>query len=892
MGDLQKIFNPSTIAVIGATEKEGSFGRAVLENALASGGRTVYPVNPNHETVLGSPCWSHIGQVPGPVDLAMIATPAATVPGIVEACGEAGVEGLVIISAGFRETGEEGRKLEAEILRVNKPYGMRIIGPNCLGVMRPAENLKATFLRENPEGGNIAFIADVGSFGRTLLDWGISSHIGFSTVISLGSAIDVDFGDAIELLADDPHTKSIILYMEEVVGDVKRFVSAVRCFARNKPVILLKPPVLDDRSAVALTHTGAMAGPERVYDALFRRLGVVRVGEAQDLFNAAGVLYSRNRPRGPRLAIMTNADGIGIIATKQLMLAGGTRAFLSEGTIRALDALILPCWNRGNPIHLLRNADTRRYAEAAAICLKDPAVDGLLAIYTPQDFARPEELAEALIAAAGKTGKPLLAAWMGGREVQRGRELMAEKGIPAFETAEAAVRAYLYMTQYERNLQLLHETPAELPVDEAPPKNHLRALIRRTGREACFMLTEEDSRKILRSYGIPVIPSRMAVTLDDALAAAQDIGYPVVLKVASPEIIFRQDAGGVITAIGSDDALRTAYQRILEGVHQFAPQATIRGLIVQKMVEHIDYELILGAKKDRHFGSVILFGRGGISVELLGDFSVGLPPLNQTLARRLMEETHVYRMLKGFRGKAPADLRQLEKILVGFSRMIIDFPEILELDINPLAVCQGKAVALDARILLDPDALDAKGGPYPHLVITPYPTRYVTPWRLNDGTEVILRPIRPEDEPLEHEMLTTVSEATLRSRFYQSLKHISHAMHVRSCHIDYDREMAIVAETRTGEKKRIVGIGSLTPDAGGAAAGEFAVIVHDDFGGRGLASKILDVLIGIAAERGMKEFYGFVEPTNGRMTALCEKLGMTRRRTDDDLVRVSLMLEA
>jgi acetyltransferase len=899
MGDLQKIFNPATIAVIGATDKEGSFGRAVLENALTSGNRKVYPVNPNRETVLENPCWSEIGAVPGPVDLAIVATPAATVPAIVDACGQAGVEALIIISAGFRETGAEGQKLEEEILRINKAYGMRIVGPNCLGIMRPKENLSATFLRDNPEGGDIAFISDAGSFGRTLFDWGISSHIGFSMVVSLGSAIDVDFGDVIEFLTDDPHTKSIILYMEEVVGNVKHFVSAVRSFARYKPVILLKPPTLENGALAYLTHTGAMAGPEKVYDALFRRLGVVRVREAQDLFNAAGVLSSRKHPRGPRLAIMTNASGIGVIATKQLMHSGGKRAYLSEQTLRELDTLILPHWNRGNPIHLLRNADANRYVKAAEICLKDPGVDGLLAIYTPQDFVTSEALAEALIMVAAKTDKPLLTAWMGGREVQHGRELMAEKGIPAYETAEAAVRAYIYMTQHERNLELLHETPAELPMDEAPPKNHLKALIQRAGRESCFVLTEEDSRKFLRNYGIPVIPSRMAVTLEDTLAAAGDIGYPVVLKVASPEIIFRQDVGGVITGIDCEKVLKVAYQRIHDRVREFAPLATIRGLIVQKMVEHIDYQLILGAKKDRHFGAVILFGMGGISVELLGDFSVGLPPLNQTLARRLMEETRVFQMLNGFRGKEPADVRQLEKILVGFSRMIVDFPEIQEMDINPLAVCQGKAVALDARILLDQDVLAnplghevlaEKAPHYSHLVIPPYPTRYITPWRLNDGTEVILRPIRPEDEPMEHEMLTTVSEATIRSRYYQNLKHISHAMHVRSCHIDYEREMSIVAEIRTDQKKRLIGIGSLTIDTSGGK-GEFAIIVHDEFGGRGLASKLLDVLIGIATELGLKEFYGFVEPTNGRMTALCEKLGMTRRRTADDLVRVSLNLE-
>jgi acetyltransferase len=891
MGDLQKIFNPRTIAVIGATEKEGPFpfGRTILENVLAPATRTIYPVNPNRETVLGTPCWKDIGAVPEPIDLAVIATPASTVPGIVDACGRAGVKGIIIISAGFRETGEAGRQLEEEILRINKAYGMRIVGPNCLGIMRPPVNLNATFLRENPEKGNIAFVSDVGSFGRTLFDWGMSSHIGFSMVVSLGSAIDVDFGDVIDFLFEDPHTKSIILYMEDVVGDVKRFVSAVRCFARSKPIILLKPPILEDGDCAGLTHSGTMAGPEKVYDALFRRLGVVRVREAQDLFNAAGVLYSRNRPRGPRLAIMTNARGIGIIANKQLLCAGGKMAELSEQTIRDLDALIPPCWNRGNPVHLLRDADTSRYAEAAEICLKDPGVDGLLTIYTPQDFAPAEELAETLVGVAAKTDKPLLTAWMGGREVQRGRERMVEKGIPAYETAEAAVRAHIYMTQYERNLELLQETPAELPQDEAPPKNHLKALLRRANREACSILTEDDSRKFLRNYGIPVIPSRMAITLEDALAAAFDMGYPVVLKVDSPDIIFRQDVGGVITAIDCEAALKTAYQSILDGARQFAPQAKVRGVTVQKMVEHIDYELILGAKKDRHFGAVILFGSGGIDVELLKDFSVGLPPLNQTLARRLMEETGVYRILQGYRGKPPADLRQLEKILVSFSRMIIDFPEIREMDINPLAICQGKAIALDARILLDPNVFAEKATAYAHLVITPYPTRYVTPWRLTDGIEVILRPIRPEDEPLEHELLTTVSEATIRSRFYQNFKQISHAMHVRSCHIDYDRDMTIVAETRTDQKKRIVGIGSLTIDANGAA-GEFAVIVHDDFQGRGLASKLLDVLIGIAAERGLKEFYGFLEPTNGRMTALCEKLGMTRSRASDDLVRVSLPL--
>jgi acetyltransferase len=891
MGDLHKIFNPRTIAVIGATDKEGSFGRATLENALASPDRVVYPVNPDHEMLLGHTCWSNIGSIPEEVDLAIIATPAATVPGIVEACGRAGVGGLVIISSGFRETGADGVRLEEEIIRINQAYKMRIVGPSCLGIIRPAARFKATFFKGNIESGCIAFISDAGTFGRTLLDWGVSSHIGFSAVVSLGSAIDVTFWDVIDYLFEDPNTKSIILYMEEMLGDVKRFVSAARCFARVKPIILLKTPGLKERQCQGLTHSGMMACQEEVIDALARRLGVVRVREAQDLFNAAGILSSGHRPRGARLAILTNSRGIGIIAAKQLLRSGGKLAVLSEKTMKALDGILPSWWNRGNPVHLLRDADLARYVAAVEIALKDPEVDGLLTVYTPQDFTNPEELAEALIALSATTDKPLLTSWMGGNDVQRGRELMRAKGNPSYDSAEAAVRAYIYMNQYERNLQILHETPAELPLDEAPPKNHLKAIIRRSGRGDSMILTEDESIKFLRNYGIPVIATRTARTLDQAADAARDIGYPVVLKVASPDIVFRQDVGGVVTAIDSETALRSAYKRIMDGVGHFAPKALVRGVVVQRMLEHIDYELILGSRKDSNFGAVILFEHGGIGVEMMRDFSVGLPPLNQTLARLLMEEEPgVYRMLQGFRGKQPADLRQMEQILVSFSRMIVDFPEILEMDINPLAVSEGKAVALDARILLDKNALSGKLPPYSHLAIAPYPTRYITLWRLNDGSEVILRPIRPEDEPLVHEMLTSCSETTIRSRYYHNIKNITHAMLVRSCHIDYARDMTIVAEIHIDKKKRIIGIGSLTVDVNGGEAGEFAIIVHDDFQKRGLAAKLLDVLIGIAEERELKEFYGFIEPTNGRMAYLCDKLGMTRSRSPEDLTRVAISL--
>jgi acetyltransferase len=484
--------------------------------------------------------------------------------------------------------------------------------------------------------------------------------------------------------------------------------------------------------------------------------------------------------------------------------------------------------------------------------------------------------------------KPVLAAWLGREEVRRGRELLLRNGVPTYETPEEAARTYVYMYNYERNLQLLHETPAELPVNEAPPKNHLKSIIRRVLREGNHVLTEEDAKKFLTNYGIPFVATHIAASPEEAVAYARDIGYPVVLKIASPDIIFRQDVGGVATGINSDEALRSAYERLRARVAKFQPQAAIRGVVVQKMIEVIDYELILGAKKDKNYGAVMLFGMGGIGVEIFRDFSIALPPLNQTLARRLMEETKVYTMLQGYRGKAPADLGRLESIIVSFSNLIVDFPEILAMDMNPVAVSNGQAQALDVRIILDREKID-QGTPYPHLLVTPYPTSHIVHWQLADGREVNLRPIRPEDEPLEHEMFTSLAEETLRERFYQTIKTITHEMHVRFCNIDYDREMVMVAEIRENGGRRLIGMGGFNIEADFKRC-EFSILVHDDFQGQGLAYKLLDILIGIADEKGLEEFFGYIQPTNRKMVNLCEKLGMIPEKTPDDLTRVSLRL--
>ena len=885
---MKKLFNPNTVAVIGATEREGSVGRTVLENLLRYPDRIIFPVNPNRKEVIGLECFPSVLDIPVTVDLAVIVTPANTVPAMVEECGKAGIEGVIIISAGFREAGEDGRGLEDEIRKIRHRYGMRIVGPNCLGVIRPHISLNASFLKVNPKPGKIAFISQSGALGSAILDWAMESNVGFSMFASLGSMIDVDFGDIIDFVGDDPNTRSIMLYIEGI-GNARKFMSAARGFARSKPIIVIKPGKFAESARAAVSHTGAMAGDYHVYDAAFKRAGVIRIEEIADLFNAAEVLESKYLPKGPKLAIVTNAGGVGVIATDALMESHGELSKLSDQSIKELDAHMPAHWSRGNPVDVLGDADIDRYVNAINVCLNDDEVHGILVIYTPQGAAKPDELAKRIVDIARMTYKPIITVWMGGKRAKEGRAVFLKNNIPTYETPEHAVKTYLYMYQYGKNLQLLYETPAELSVDQAPPKHHLKALIRRTVQEGRTLLNEDESKKLLKDYGIPVSRSYITANIDDALASARETGYPVVLKIVSPDITHKTDVGGVVTGISSDDQLRDEYDRLIRRVKERRPEAVISGVSVQKMFERIDYELILGAKKDREFGTVILFGMGGVGVEIFRDFSVALPPLNQTLARRLMEETEVFRMIQGYRGRPPADIRQLEHIIVAFSNLIVDFPEIAEMDINPLAISGQAISALDARTVIDKDALESPS-PYQHLVITPYPARYVMPWKLMDGLEVLLRPIRPEDEPMESEMLSTLSEQALVGRFFQSVRKISHEMLTRYCNIDYDREMAIVAELKEAGRKRLIGIGRIIIDTD-FRKGEFAVLVHDDFQRKGLGYKLVDMLIGIAHEKGLQKVYGIVLTDNKRMLRICRELGFTVRDMPDGLSRVELVLK-
>jgi acetyltransferase len=874
MSRIQVMFDPKTIALIGATEKTGAIGRTVLENLLRSEERRVFPVNPHASQILGAKSYPDISSVPEHVDLAVVATPARSVPVVVEECGQAGVEGVVIISAGFKEIGEEGIRLEGEIDGIRRKYGMRIMGPNCLGFVRPVQGLNATFLRGAPPPGNIAFISQSGALGSAILDWAASAGIGFSMFASLGSMIDVDFGDMIDFLGDDEATRSILVYMEGV-GNARKFMSAARAFARRKPIIILKPGRFAESARAVHSHTGAMAGDDAVYEAAFRRAGVVRVGEIAELFDAALVLDSKRLPAGPRLAIVTSAGGPGVMATDALIHLGGELADLSPESMRQLNTLLPPYWSKANPVDLIADATVERFAKALDICLGDPNVDGVLVIYVPMDSAPSTKVAQAVADSAKNTWKPVIATWMGAKDVEEGRHIFVENSIPNYDTPEEAVRTYVNMCRYRQHLDQLYETPDELPAHRAPANQRLKELIRVALTEGRTLLNEEESKDFLRTYRIPVVTAQLAQDPEKAVTIADKVGYPVVIKVVSPDISHKSDVGGVIMGIDSSSALKEAYGKLIQRVKKRAPEAAITGVAVEMMVTDVDYELILGVKKDRDFGSVILFGMGGTMAEFIKDFSIGLVPLNQTLAKMLIQDTKVYRMLQGFRGRQAADFEGLEEIIVNFSNLIVDFPEIAEIDVNPLAISMGRACALDARIIIDRDYDAATCRlQYPHLIITPYPTKYTTPWRLSDGAEVLLRAIRPEDEPAEHELLASLSQETLTTRFFSAVRDISYEWLILFCNIDYDRHMAIIAEVEEEGKKSMIGVARLIINQD-LTSGEVAVLVQDRFQGKRLGSKFIEMLVEIARERGLEEVRADVLTENTRMLNVFTRLGFT-----------------
>lgn len=891
--NLDKVFNPQTVAIIGASDVEGSVGYSIVKNFTQSGyAGKVYFVNIKKAELLGVKTYPTVDQIPDQIDLAMIATPAKIVPGIMEECGKAKVKGVIIVSAGFKETGPEGKALEDQVGATAKKYGIRVIGPNCIGILRPRSNLNATFLNKMPKPGNIAFLSQSGALGSAILDWAIHENIGFSNFVSVGSMIDVDFGDLIDYFGGDPKTKSILMYVEGIT-EARKFMSAARHFARTKPIIVVKSGKFSESAKAAASHTGSLSGSDDIYDAAFKRAGIVRVNEIADLFNAAEVLGTQPLPKGNRVAIITNAGGPGVMASDALIGFGGQLAKLNQKTIDNLNAVLPTFWSHGNPIDVLGDASPDRYRASMDAALNDENVDGILIIFTQQAVSDAVGIANSiveLVRSKPYQNKTILTSFMGFGAVQEANTILNANNIPTYSTPEQALKTYMYMHNYQQNIEDLYETPEELPVDASPPKRPILAILKNAAEEDREILTEDEAKKILKYYNFPVVRTAVANNVDEAVAFASEMGFPVVLKILSPQIIHKSDAGGVILNINSAREVRDAFELLIQRATAYNPSAQIIGVTVQPMVEKRGQEVIIGGKTDPVFGPVIIFGMGGVGVELFKDVSIGLPPLNTTLIRRMMEETKVYRLLKGYRGSAAVDLKRLDETILLFSQLITDFPQIKEIDINPLLISDKDATILDARIVLDKEKVCKKFEPHEHMVISPYPKKYETLWLLKNGQEVLLRPIKPEDEPMWIEWFQSLSEETIRYRFFQMLKDTPHEVRVRYCNVDYDREVALVSEMVENGKRKILGVSRLSVEPDGKH-GEMAFIVSDYWQGLGLGTKLVDYSLDIAKEKGVASVYAIMLQDNYRAISLTKKMGFAIEYLSDGTVKATLDLK-
>jgi acetyltransferase len=888
---LEPFFHPRSVAVIGATETPGSVGRTLLSNLISAPfGGAVFPVNPKRASVLGIQSYPSIAAIPDQVDLAVIATPASTVAAVVRECGEAGVPAAVVISAGFKETGAGGAALEREVIEEARRAGMRIIGPNCLGVMNPLTGLNATFAHPVARPGNVAFISQSGAMCTAVLDWSLKENVGFSAFVSIGSMGDIGWGDLIDYLGGDFRTHSIVLYMESI-GDARSFLSAAREVALTKPIIVIKGGRSDAAAHAAASHTGALTGSDAVVDAAFRRVGVLRVNHISDIFYMTDVLAKQPRPKGPRLVIISNAGGPAVLATDALLAQGGELAVLSPDTKTRLDAVLPPHWSHSNPIDVIGDADAERYRNAVEIAASDPNADGMLIIMTPQGMTDPTQVAERVKQFAKIPDKPVLASWMGGASVVAGRDILSQAGLPVFAFPDSAVRAFTYMWRYSYNLRALYETPSlAADSDAVIDRDAAARMIARARESGRRLLTESESKQLLATYGIPALPAGIALSEDEAVAAAERIGYPVVLKLHSETITHKTDVGGVKLNITGAEAVRRAWREIRQTVIAAAAERDFLGVTVQPMIPAQGYEIIVGSSIDPQFGPVIVFGTGGQLVEVFKDRALALPPLNTTLARRLIEQTRISQAFKGVRGRKPVDSAALEAVLVRFSQLVLEQKWIKEIDINPLHVSHERIVALDARIVLHDPSTTERDLPRP--AIRPYPTRYVSEWRMGDGAAAVIRPIRPEDEPLVARFHQNLSDRSVYFRYFHQLRYeqrVSHERLTRVCFIDYDRQMALVAESRNPEsgEHEILGIARLVKLRNDREA-EFAVLVADRYQGRGVGSELLRRTIEFARDEGIERIVGYVLAENTAMQKLCQRAGFRLRYEDATTLRAEL----
>lgn len=880
MNPLDKIFDPQTVAVIGASNKEGSVGYALIKNMIGSGFKgTIYPINFKHKSIYGVRSYAKLSATRDQIDLAIIATPAATVPELVRECGEYGVGGIVIISAGFMEAGEKGHQLTETILGYAKKYNMRIIGPNCLGFIKPSIKLNASFANKMALPGKIAFISQSGALCTAILDWSVEKNVGFSYFVSIGSMVDVGFHDLIDYFGNDPNTSSIVIYMESLTH-ARKFMSAARAFARTKPIIVLKAGKSNAGAKVALSHTGTLAGNDMAFDAAFKRAGIIPVNTIEELFNAAQALAMQPRPKGNRLAIVTNAGGPGVLATDHLVKLGGELAELAEPTMEKLNQALPPVWSHGNPVDVLGDAGATRYHDATEAVLQDPNVDGALVVLTPQAMTKADEIATEIVKLARSSKKPILASWMGEGDVDEGCNILEDGGIPVFRIPENAVNTFMSMYRYSRNIEALYETPATIPHKFEPKTKENHELIKSIIAEDRFVLTEDEAKQMLTNYQIPIARHELAASEDEALEICHRLGYPVVMKIASPDITHKTDTGGVVLNIKNDVTALESFRGILKSAKEAKPDADIRGVLIEEMIKK-KYELIIGSKKDPIFGPVIVFGMGGVAVEVFKDLDVALPPLNMNLAQRLIEDTKIYKLLKGYRGMEGADIEAIQYLLYKFAYLVMDFPQIKEIDINPYVVDHTGGVVLDAKIILDPEVDPGLREDYRHLVISPYPQELTYEWKMENGLDVLFRPIKPEDEPLEREMFKTISKQTEYFRFFGYIGKVTHEMLIRYTQIDYDREIALIAEVEENGEKKMAGVVRLVIDYDNSAA-EFAILVADPYQGQRLGTKFMDLIMEIARKRKIRKVYASVLNANHVMLHMFRKRGFTITKKEKD----------
>jgi acetyltransferase len=866
---LQGLFAPKSVALVGASEKPGSVGQALLSN-LAAGpfkGR-FYPVNPKHARMAGLPVFKSISELPETPDLLVLATPAQSIPDLVQEAADRGVKNAIIISAGFKERGPRGAALERRISEIAGKAGLRVLGPNCLGLMRPPSGLNATFAVPMARPGKVAFLSQSGALLSSILDWSLKRHVGFSAFVSMGSMLDLGWGDMFDYLANDPHTKSILVYMESV-GDARHFMSSAREVALAKPIIVLKAGRSAAGAQAAASHTGSLTGSDDVLDAAFKRCGVLRVNSIAELFNMAEALDKQPRPRGRRLAILTNAGGPGVLATDALLENGGEIAPLAPATLEALDKVLPEHWSHGNPVDILGDAGPERYAKALEIVAKDPNADGVMVILTPQAMSDAVGTAKSLAMLSPQLDKPVLASWMGGEEAGKGEAVLKDAGIPCFYYPDTAARTFNHLWRYNQELESLYETPR--PVDDGSGRGREAAArlleeVRASGRT---LMTETESKGLLSAYGISVVETRVAKTAEEAVRTAEDLGWPVVLKLNSLTITHKSDVGGVKLNLRDADGVRAAFAAIQAGVEAKHGPGHFDGVAVQPMLKLDGYELILGASVDPQFGPVLLFGTGGELVEVFKDRALGLPPLNSTLARRMMQESRIYTALKGVRGRKAVDLARLEEILVQLSQLILDHPCIKELDLNPLLAGSQGILALDARVILyDKNVPDAQ---LPRPAIRPYPSQYEFVWKTRYGRELLIRPIRPEDEPRMAEFHRGLETLPSYNQYLQRL-HLpegsTHERLLRLCMNDFDRQITLVAEA----KGLIAAVGRLTRVSGTSEA-EFAVQVAQDWQRQGLGRQMMKRLMDVAVKEGLRRIRAGIYTGEDAMLQLCLRLG-------------------